>query len=104
MDPPAKAAKKHFRKLAELVHERELGKVLDDLQIHFERWKKGEIDALVLNEKIRAHSVGASQELYNFYVYADPVFVVARALKEGILKKKEVDDAYFPLLKPLMDT
>ncbi len=83
MKQPTKAAKKHFRKLAAIAHERELGNELNKLLSEFDRWKKGEIDPFELNDLIHKHHDGIARNLYKFYVYADPETAVCKAIQRG---------------------
>lgn len=99
MNPLSKAVKRHFQELAGRAHERELNKALEELLCEFERWKKREINAFELSQKIHEHHDGISRALYKFYVYGQPTHAVARALAEGILEKGEVNEQYLSLLE-----
>jgi hypothetical protein len=99
----SKAGRKHFRELADLSYERELGRALDELLLQFERWKKGEIDAFELNEKIHEHHNGIARELYKLYASGEADFTVVRALVRGILEEKEVDERFLPFLRPTLE-
>ena len=58
MKEVSKAAKRHFRELTAVAHERELNKALAALSAHCDCWKKGELDASALNEEIHKASPG----------------------------------------------
>lgn len=103
MKEASTAAKRHFRKLAAVAYERELTTALTALAAHFERWKRGELDAFALNEEVHKHHQGRARALYKLYSYGDPSQVVARALAAGILEEKEVDARYWPLLASLVE-
>ena len=103
MKEPTKAARKHFRELAALAHERELGKVLDELFSEFDRWKKGEINAFELNERIHQYHQGISRKLWGIHVDGDPMILAARAILEGILQREDVDERFLPDLEPTID-
>ena len=103
MKEVSKAAKKHFRKLAAVAHERELSKALEALSAQLERWRTGELDAFDLNEEIHKHHQGVSRDLYVFYVRGEPSHLVAHALVSGVLDEKEVDEQYLPLLDSMIE-
>lgn len=79
------------RRWARVAWERELTEALDDLLGHFERWKRGRIDAFELNERIHEHHQGASRDLYRFYARSKGVAPVARAVAVGLIDPEELD-------------
>lgn len=93
MPEASKAAKKHFRKLAAVAHERELSKALEALSAQFERWRTGELDAFDLNEEIHMHHQGIARDLYTLYVHGEPSYLVAHALVSGCSMKKRSTSA-----------
>jgi hypothetical protein len=68
MPPPlTKKQKAELRRLAGLAHERELSAAIRELDLEFERWKKGEISVFALNERIHKFHHGISRDLYALY-------------------------------------
>ena len=103
MKEVSKAAKRHFRELTAVAHERELNKALAALSAHCDCWKKGELDAFALNEEIHKYHQGISRDLYTFYSYREPSHLVASAIVSGVLNEKEVNTRYLPLLESLIE-
>jgi hypothetical protein len=100
---PTKSQKKRLRHLAGVAHERELSKASEALLGEFRRWQAGEIDVFALSDKIHEFHDGTAREIYKLYTIMDPRFSVARALKEDILARTEVDDEVFSLVSPLAE-
>lgn len=96
--PLTKRQKAELRRLAGLAHERELSAAVGDLQLEFERWKKGEISVFALNEGIHKFHHGISRDLYKRYDLTDLDWSVAGAIARGTLGEDEVDA---PLLENL---
>ena len=66
---------------------------LDMLNEDFKKWKKSEITAWDLNEKIHEHHNVTARELWKVYEQMnDPSFAVALALAKGIIKIEDVQE------------
>ena len=98
-----KSQKKRLRHLAEIAYERELSQASDALLAEFNRWKKKQIDVFELNEKIHEFHNGISRTLYERYVGMDPRFGVGRAIKVGVLNRREVEDDLFSLIEEMVE-
>jgi hypothetical protein len=97
--PLTKKQKAELRRLAGVAHERELSAAVGDLELEFERWKKGEISVFALNESVHKFHDGISRDLYKRYDLRDLDWSVAGAIARGTLREDEVAA---PLLENLM--
>jgi hypothetical protein len=88
-----KSQKKHFRQLAGQCYEKEISLALEALYEDFQKWKKSEISAWDLNEKIHEHHNGTARELWKIYEQTnDPSLAVSLALAKGIIKIEDVQE------------
>ena len=94
----SKGEKLHFRKLAGIAYEHELGKELDKLHSKFTSWKKDEMNTFDLEQIIHEFHNGKARELYKFYSGSHLDLMVAKALHEGLLKEEEIDSRYRSIL------
>ena len=101
--PLTKRQKAELRRLAGLAHERELSAAVGDLQLEFERGKKGEISVFALNESIHKFHHGISRDLYKRYDLTDLDWSVAGAIARGTLGKDEVDTLLLKNLTGLIE-
>jgi hypothetical protein len=88
-----KSQKKHLRQLAGQCYEKEMSLALESLYENFKKWKKSEITAWDLNEKIHEHHNVTARELWKIYEQMnDPSLAVAFALAKGIIPIEDVDE------------
>lgn len=74
-----------------VAYTRELNHHLDELARKFDEWRKNKVDCWELNNSIHQFHDGKSRDLYKIYNYTkDEVFLIARAIVHGFLKKDEV--------------
>jgi hypothetical protein len=100
--PITKKQRAELRRLAGLAHERELGAAIRDLELDFERWRKGEISVFALNESIHKFHNGISRELYSRYDPRDAELTVPAAIARGTLQENEVDQSLLQNLTELI--
>ena len=88
-----KKQKKHLRLLAGQCYEKEMSLALEKLYENFQKWKKSEITAWDLNDKIHEHHDLTARELWKTYEQMnDSGLAVAFALAKGIISIEDVDD------------
>ena len=93
--------KGEIRQLANVVHERRLGKELARLEGEFARWRRGEIDAFELASTAHRFHEGAPRELwqkFNSYHLETLKGLVAEAIADGTLRVEEVSAETLALL------
>ncbi len=77
----SKSEKRELRSLAGEAYKVELARELEKLETEFTLWRKGDISAFDLNDKIHEYYSGPRKQLYNFYALQNqPEAAVARAL------------------------
>lgn len=104
MNNYSKKTKKEIRRLAGLAHERELEKVLADLNLKFKQWEKNELDPFELDNEIHRFHSKISREIfkkYNSYDMED--YFVAIAIANGIIDKDEVNSEAYQELELLIE-
>ncbi|GIW81439.1 MAG: hypothetical protein KatS3mg105_3246 [Gemmatales bacterium] len=93
-----------LRRLAETAYERELHRLLDELENSSTRWRRGEIDTLILAEHVDRFANGPERRrLEQRYKTTRMVhMIVAQSIVQGILRKDEVpDEVLDALAKPI---
>jgi hypothetical protein len=100
--PLTKKQKAELRRLAGLAHERELAAAIGELELEFERWRKGEIGVFALNESIHKFHHGISRDLYTLYDPRNAELVVPGAIARGTLAEREVDPSLLHNLAELI--
>lgn len=85
-----KRIKRQLRELVARAYETEMNQALEELHVHFEHWKRGEIDAFELNEEIHRHHNGVARDLYKKYNNSDLPLVVAGVIYTGIICREDV--------------
>jgi hypothetical protein len=99
-----KSQKRHLRELASRCYEKEMSLLLQDLYENFKRWKRAEITARELNDRIHEHHNGTARDLYKIYEFSkDSRVVVSRAVVNGIISIDEVQEDCRPLLDRLIE-
>ena len=88
---------KHIERLvrewAGIAHERDLGRALEELHAHFERWRRGEISAFDLDDLVHRYHQDASRDIWKRYNTNHLEPAVAFALVTGVLHKEELPAA-----------
>lgn len=87
-----KPIRKKLRELSGVAYERELGRELDKLMADFGEWKKGNINAFELSDRVHKYHNGPQKDIYKFYTDPEENVCVARAAATGVLKRDEVPD------------
>ena len=100
--PLTKKQKAELRRLAGLAHQRELSAAVRELELEFERWRKGEISVFALNERIHKFHQGISRNLYTMYDPRDAELTVPGAIARGTLREDEVDRSLLQNLAELI--
>lgn len=86
----SKSTKKKLRQLSNIAFERELGKHLDELFHHFEKWKNDEIESSDLSHLIHKFHDGTAREIYKIYNYFSEDDLVARAFVKKLISEDEL--------------
>ena len=91
MNSFTKKEKRELKQLAGLGYERELWKALDELYSKFEDWKAKKVTPFDLSDEIHIFHNGISRDLWKSYNNRDNHIVVAAAIANGVISRKEVD-------------
>jgi hypothetical protein len=84
----SRSIKKQLRELVYAAHEKALREALANLAKHFDRWRRGEIDAIQIADLIREFDEGPSRETYRRFTWSrndDLPRLVADAIHTGLL-------------------
>ena len=92
MQDLSKQLKRLVREWAGIAHDRELAKALLELDGHFERWKRHEIDAFELNELVHRFHNGVAREIWKTYAANHLEPAVASGVASGILRREELPE------------
>ena len=95
----SKSAKKQLRDLVYIAHERALRVSLVTLSKHFDRWQRGEIDAIEIADRIREFDQGPSREVYRRFTWSrneDLPRLVADAIHSGLLEEAALSKEVVP--------
>ena len=90
MSDVPKTIKRLVREWAGIAHDRELGKALSDLRAQFDRWNRGEIDSVALNDLVHQFHQTTSRQIWKRYATTHLEPAVASAVVAGILRKEEL--------------
>jgi hypothetical protein len=90
MQDTPKRIKRLVREWAGITHDRELAKSLADLRSEFDRWQRGEISPVELNDLIHRFHDGASRNIWQRYATNHLEPALALAVATGILRKDEL--------------
>lgn len=102
LDRYSKPVKKELRRLNGVVYERELGKELGAIEELFRTWRRGDINAFDLEQKIHEFHQGPARDLSNRFQPDLSDLHAARAIVDGTLAQGEVSDAALRELDPLI--
>lgn len=95
----SKSAKKQLRDLVYIAHEKALRVSLVTLSEHFDRWQRGEIDAIEMADRIREFDQGPSREVYRRFTWSrneDLPRLVADAIRSGLLEEAALSKETVP--------
>ena len=90
MQDTPKRIKRLVRDWAGIAHDRELRKALLDLRGQFDRWQRGEINAVELNDLIHRFHDGDSRTIWKKYATNHLEPALAYAVATGILRRDEL--------------
>jgi hypothetical protein len=90
MQDTLKRIKRLVREWADITHSRELEKALADLRAEFDRWQRGEISAVELNDLIHRFHDGTSRDIWRRYATNHFEPPLAFAVAKGILRREEL--------------
>jgi hypothetical protein len=90
MQDTPKRIKRLVRESAGIAHDRELGKALLDLRAQFDRWQRGEISAVELNDLIHRFHEGVSRDIWKKYATNHLEPALGFAVATGILRRDEL--------------
>jgi hypothetical protein len=91
----SKSLKRKLRELGYQAHEQALRQPLADLGAQFDRWRRGEIDAIQLADSIREFNDGPSREIYQRFTWSrndDLPMLVAYGVDRGLLDENTLPD------------
>jgi hypothetical protein len=100
---PQKMQRQRIRQLAALAHERELSRELGSVEAEFSRWRRGEIDAHELSDRIHEFHDGPARRLHSLYNGDLLDMVVGAAIARGILSEAEVPPEIVEVLRRHID-
>ncbi|MBZ5622416.1 MAG: hypothetical protein LAQ69_27340 [Acidobacteriia bacterium] len=101
-DDVPKSVKKKLRELVYQAHEAALREPLSKLAPQFERWQRGEIDAIQLADLIHEFDGGPSRKIYSKFTYRnawDTQMLVAHGIDTGLLDRSAVPEEVLPYLE-----
>jgi hypothetical protein len=85
-----KAIKRKLNELCGLAHEEALRRALEPLGRDFELWRERQLDSGTLAIRIHEFDHGPARELFNYYNRAWPEMVVAAAIVDGLLDRRQI--------------
>ncbi len=95
----SKSVKKQLRELVYVAHEKALQDSLATLGKHFDRWRRGEIDAIQCADLIREFDEGPSRDIYRRFTWSrndDLPRLVADAIHTGWLEETALSEEAIP--------
>lgn len=95
----SKSVKKQLRELVYAAHEKALRELLATLGKDFDRWRRGEIDAIQIADLIREFDEGPSREIYRRFTWSrndDLARLVADAIHTGLLDETALSKEAIP--------
>lgn len=95
--------RRRIRDLAATAYDRELSRELGVLEDEFGRWRRGEIDAHELKDRLHRFHKGANRRLFTIYTGDDLDIAVGAAIAKGILTEEEVGIEIVDLLRSSID-
>lgn len=98
-----KRQRRELRELQQLAWERELSAALEELQIDFCSWRKGDISPFELNDRIHRFHNGRSRELFNTYSGSLDMFWLEFVVAQGVVDESEVSEDLLAVYRPHID-
>ena len=92
MPSPSKTTEKLIRQYASIVHDRELGRTLEELRTEFDRWETGKISAVQLSDHVHKYHQGTLKEIWAKHEMSSKEVIVAQAIASGILHEEDIPD------------
>ena len=90
MEETPKRLKRLVREWANVAHDRDLRKALNELRSQFDRWDRGEITSFELNDLVHRYHQDTSREIWKRYATNHLEPAVASAVVAGGLRKEEL--------------
>jgi hypothetical protein len=103
----SKAVSKQLFELAAAAHEEALRRALVELDTHFERWRRNEIDSFELEARIHEFHQGASREIFNQFGIdrvADRPRKVAYGVAAGLIDESVLPPEIRPCVEKWLAT
>ena len=82
--------KRLVREWAAIAHDRDLRQALGELREQFDRWDRGDIDSIDLNELVHRYHQDTAREIWKRYAGSHLEPAVASAVAAGVLRKEEL--------------
>jgi len=102
---PTKSQRKRLRQLVGDVYEAELAQALASLEADFKEWRRGEILASQLNERVHDYHQDISRGIWKQYNSRLPeTWLLARGLHLGLLDRSQIADDLWEMIEPELDT
>ena len=98
-----KSQRRRIRELAATAYDRELSRELGSVEEEFGRWRRAEIDAYELTQRIHRFHQGPNRSLHSIYTSSDLEMVVGAAIAKGILTEQEAGPEIVRLLENWID-
>jgi hypothetical protein len=92
MHTTPKSVKRLVREWATVLRNRELGPALLELRTHVDRWQRGEITALDLDDLIHQFHQGSSRQIANKYETTYLEAAIGFAITTGALRREELPE------------
>ena len=92
MQEVPKRIKRLVREWAVLAHDRDLRKALGERREQFDRWDRGEIDSIDLNDLVHRYHQDTAREIWKRYARSHLEPAVAFAVAAGVLRKEELPE------------
>lgn len=101
-DQIPKAVRKQLGALAGAVYEAAMRQALKELDVHFDRWRRNEIDSFELARRIHEFHDGTNRELYDQFSSAraaDQKAMVAYGVFAGLIEESAVSAEVQPYIE-----
>ena len=92
MEEFTKAERRELRELGSRTYEAEAGRILQELDAEFERWRRGDSLSSDLITAIHEFHQHQARDLWSTYRTLRPPQVVARGVGFGFIEAREVPD------------
>jgi len=99
-----RSVRRRLRELAGEAHDLELGAHLDELFAHFQAWKRGEVSAGELNDRVHDYHQGPNRDVFRHHSALKPDEIVARAIALGTLEEEGIEERILEILSPLIES